>query len=128
MSILFRLLVQAGRHDREDCPVAFRLPAGDPLCQGASPDQLRLTAPGGQPVPLQVEEQDGEWVLHWIVERLQKGKRQSISWNQVMTPAFRIPKGCGWPGKDTGPTSTSTGACLRPMSASPNWRSRISVR
>jgi len=74
MSELFKLTVQAGRHDREHCPVSFSLPADSPLLQGAASAPLRMTAEGGRSIPVQSELKNGRLFLHWIVDRLSAGE------------------------------------------------------
>lgn len=73
MSILFKLQLHAGSHHREFCPASFRLAADSPLLQGKAASSLGLLGQDGNPVPLQCEEEEGQFVLHWIIGRLSAG-------------------------------------------------------
>jgi len=79
MSELFKLTVQAGRHDRENCPVAFGLPADSPQLKGAGDRPLRMIAEDGRLIPVQSELKDGQFILHWIVDRLPAGETLALT-------------------------------------------------
>ncbi|MEF3303189.1 PmoA family protein [Paenibacillus sp. GYB003] len=73
MGLLFKLRLNAGSHHRDYCPVSYRIAADSPLLQGRDASGLVLLGPGGEPVKLQCEREDGGIVLRWIVERLSAG-------------------------------------------------------
>lgn len=70
MSLSFKLLVAAGSHDRQNCPVVFGLPRMSPLLEGAALGAIDMQDENGKHIPVQVVEKDGKYKLHWIVEKL----------------------------------------------------------
>lgn len=70
MSLQFQLRLKAGNHDRSYCPVSFRLPRTSPPLQGAALGAVAMREEGGEAVPVQVLEDNGDYVLHWIVREL----------------------------------------------------------
>ncbi|MFE5323322.1 PmoA family protein [Paenibacillus sp. NPDC056579] len=73
------LLVHSGNHNRDYCPVSYRVSADSLLSQGETADGLQLLGPQGEPMALQVEEENGELVLHWIVNGLKAGETQQYT-------------------------------------------------
>jgi hypothetical protein len=69
----FRLVVKAGKHDREHCPVSFRL-AGVLSANGQQANDAEIVGMrlenGDVPVDFQVTGEGDERTLHWIVDRL----------------------------------------------------------
>ncbi|CAG7655857.1 PmoA family protein [Paenibacillus allorhizosphaerae] len=74
MKTLFKLVVNAGNHNRTHCPVSYWISSESPLLQGSGIELLRLTTAAGEVVPLQCEESEGNVTLHWIVQKLDAGE------------------------------------------------------
>ncbi|WP_248924380.1 PmoA family protein [Paenibacillus hamazuiensis] len=93
MSFLFSLVVHAGNHLREFCPVSFTIPTGNPVLRGNPAGLFYLQGPGGETVPLQCEETHDDLVFHWIVERLLPGESRRYDVYSGENPASEAAAG-----------------------------------
>ncbi|WP_028549796.1 PmoA family protein [Paenibacillus sp. UNC451MF] len=88
---LFTLLVKSGHHSRQFCPVSYRIPGDAEILKGTT--ELHMSGPNGEPVALQCEKDNGDLILHWIVESLPAGENLSYTVHSGKSPQDQAASG-----------------------------------
>jgi hypothetical protein len=70
---LFRLRIKAGEHERNDCPVSFRINRNAPEINGVPLTDPSLVSEDGHRIPGQWTEEGEDLVLHFVIGHLPRG-------------------------------------------------------